>query len=204
MKDYKNGKIYVIRNRLNDMVYIGSTIQGLAERMGGHRSAAKEENKKSYKLYQAINEYGVDKFHIELIEMFPCEFREELHKREGYFIREYNSYSAGYNGNIVGQTPKEYREANKHIFQEKSRKYCEINKTARAERSKEWREINKDKAKEHRDANKEKIREKNKENYQVNKEKYICKVCNCEITLCSKIRHEKCKKHIANTLLPQL
>jgi group I intron endonuclease len=142
MPDYTNGKIYVIRNHKNDMVYIGSTTQTLAQRMGKHRIDYKK--KPTRKLYQGFTEYGVDEFHIELIEMFSCECKDELHKREGHFIREYDSYNNGYNGRIEGQTPKEYREANKDVKAKHDKNYREVNKEAIAGRSKVYREANKE------------------------------------------------------------
>jgi group I intron endonuclease len=107
MSNYTNGKIYVIRNYKNDMVYIGSTIQTLSQRMGKHRSDYKRCVLKNFtsKLYQAFNEYGIGEFYIELLEMFSCEGHEELLQREGHFIREYDSHRNGYNGRLGGKTP---------------------------------------------------------------------------------------------------
>ena len=39
MPDYSKGKIYTIRCLNDSNVYVGSTIQSLAVRMGGHRTA---------------------------------------------------------------------------------------------------------------------------------------------------------------------
>jgi predicted GIY-YIG superfamily endonuclease len=44
--DYKNGKIYCIRNKINDDVYIGSTTQPLSQRMAKHRSEINSTVKK--------------------------------------------------------------------------------------------------------------------------------------------------------------
>ena len=44
-KDYKNGKIYCIRNNINDDIYVGSTTQPLSKRMAWHRDAAKNKEK---------------------------------------------------------------------------------------------------------------------------------------------------------------
>ena len=50
-KDYKNGKIYCIRNNINDDIYVGSTTQPLSKRMAQHREDAKRENRKRMNLY---------------------------------------------------------------------------------------------------------------------------------------------------------
>ena len=44
-KDYKNGKIYCIRNNINDDIYVGSTTQPLSKRMALHRQDAKKETR---------------------------------------------------------------------------------------------------------------------------------------------------------------
>ena len=36
-KDFKNGKIYCIRNTIDDDIYVGSTCQPLSKRMAKHR-----------------------------------------------------------------------------------------------------------------------------------------------------------------------
>ena len=40
--DYKSGKIYCIRNDINDEIYVGSTTQSLSQRMAKHRSDKKK------------------------------------------------------------------------------------------------------------------------------------------------------------------
>ena len=71
-KDYKNGKIYCVRNTVDDDVYVGSTTQPLSKRMACHRRGMKGY-KKDRMFYSKMNELGVDKFYIELIEECPCE-----------------------------------------------------------------------------------------------------------------------------------
>jgi group I intron endonuclease len=136
--NYQNGKIYVIRNHLNLLVYVGSTTQALSKRMAYHRQDYKR--KSTSKFYQACNEIGIDEFHIELLEDCPCESREQLLRREGYYIREYDSYNNGYNGRIEGQTKKEYRQANKEARKE----YIEANKESLAIQQKIYFETNKE------------------------------------------------------------
>ncbi len=101
MPDYSKGQIYIIRNHVDDRVYIGSTTQTLAQRMREHRSCAKKNH---FKLYKAFAELGVDKFYIERLEEFPCNDVQALVSREGYYIRLYDSFNAGLNGKISGGT----------------------------------------------------------------------------------------------------
>ena len=84
-KDYSTGQIYVIKNNVNDMEYIGSTINPLKRRMFDHKSCAKKDKIKYRKLYTAFNEIGFDNFYIEKIEDYPCDSKKELRLREAHF-----------------------------------------------------------------------------------------------------------------------
>ena len=74
-KDYSNGKMYILRNSINDLTYVGSTCQTLAQRMAEHRNGMNKKNAQYYKLYQAMSDLGKDAFYIELIEGYPCQTR---------------------------------------------------------------------------------------------------------------------------------
>lgn len=58
--DYKNGRIYVIRNTENDLCYIGSTTQSLSKRLSKHKH---DRNTRDNKWCKALREIGVDKFY---------------------------------------------------------------------------------------------------------------------------------------------
>ena len=106
--DYKNGKIYQILNKVNNDVYVGSTIQPLGKIMYEHRSKCNRLLCNG-KLYQLMREIGRDMFYIELIETYPCNNKEELKAREGYYIRE----RATLNMTIAGRSDKQYYEDDK-------------------------------------------------------------------------------------------
>ena len=101
-KDYKNGKIYCTRNNINDDIYVGSTTQPLSKRMAKHRVDAKREIKMHSIFYSKVNELGIERFYIELLEDYPCESLKQLRKREGEFIREIGTL----NHHIAGRTQK--------------------------------------------------------------------------------------------------
>ena len=90
-KDYNNGKIYIIRNAIDDRTYVGSTCQSLSQRMAEHRGNIKNKTKMNRKMYIVMREIGVINFHIELVEEYKCENNDQLRKREGELIREYKS-----------------------------------------------------------------------------------------------------------------
>lgn len=84
MVNYELGKIYTIRSSETVGVYIGSTCQSLAVRFGGHKAHYKRNNSITSR---HIFDYGVENAYIELLENYPCNSKEELHKREGEHIR---------------------------------------------------------------------------------------------------------------------
>ena len=62
----KTGTVYIIRNTINDRIYIGSTTRKLNERMREHKSRAITKSKNS-ELYDDMRLYGCDCFSIEAI-----------------------------------------------------------------------------------------------------------------------------------------
>ena len=86
-----NGIIYMHRNKINNKVYIGQTIQSCQSRWKHNGNGYKTQNK----FYSAIQKYGWDNFeHIILEENLTL---EELNERESYWIHFYNSIENGYN-----------------------------------------------------------------------------------------------------------
>ena len=170
-KDYSKGKIYIIRNSENDFTYIGSTCQTLAQRMAQHRRDMKYPKRQHYKLYQAMNELGVDAFYIELLEDYPCQKKEELLKKEGETIRELNSE---FNKIISGRNRKEYYQDNREEIKDKQKHAYECNKQHFLEYAKAYRDNNKDVLKDKKckyyENNKERILEYKKEYRRDNKQ----------------------------------
>ena len=93
------GYIYKITNDINDKVYIGKTTNSLEERFKEHCHDSKRRKNEKRPLYNAMNKYGIDKFHIELVEQCGLEI---LSKQESYWIEHYHSYSSGYNATLGG------------------------------------------------------------------------------------------------------
>ena len=106
--NYANGKIYCLRNRKDNdcIVYVGSTVRPLSERMAEHRSEAKCQ--KHCALHKKMDEVGIEHFHIELVVDFPCERREQLLAEEGRHIRlQKNAENVLFNYQIAGRSQKE-------------------------------------------------------------------------------------------------
>lgn len=105
----KYGRIYIIKNKVNNKVYIGQTTVSIKLRFQNHLSAAKHN--KDYVLGKAIRKYGEENFYIELIE--EC-LEEELNEREIYWISFFNSTNNkfGYNISIGGNVVRTTKELN--------------------------------------------------------------------------------------------
>lgn len=109
----KFGRIYIIRNIVNDKVYIGQTKVSLKLRFQNHLSAARKG--KDYIIGKAIRKYGEEKFYIELLE--ECTI-EELNEREKYWISYFNSTNNkfGYNISIGGNIIRTTKELDKNLI----------------------------------------------------------------------------------------
>lgn len=163
MPDYSKGKIYTIRNRNDDTkIYVGSTIQSLAVRLGGHKKLSKTDKCMNRKLYIEVNNDWSD-WYIELYENYPCENKEQLLKREGEIIRQIGNL----NLKIEGRDKKQYYIDNADKFKQ----YCIDN----ADKIKQYHIENAEKIKEqnkhYRIENAEKIKEQNKQYYIENADK---------------------------------
>ena len=139
--DYQNGKVYCIRNSVNDEIYVGSTTQRLSKRFSKHKSDMKVL---TGKLYREMINVGVENFYIELIENYPCSSKEELNKREGEYIRQMGTL----NYQVSGRTRQEYREENRDKQRERAKAYYHNNKEKELERTRVYRENNVEKEKE--------------------------------------------------------
>jgi hypothetical protein len=205
---YQHGKIYKIVDIGYNEQYVGSTTVELSTRMSRHRAKYREYNNTKQSFYSSFilfDKYGIENCKIELIELYPCESKEELNRREGYWIKHeecVNKYVAGRtkqeyhvdNIDCIKLKKKEYRLLN--LEQEKqrwdkykqnhhtehleyNRNYYIENKKEILEKQKEYRELHKDKiserSKEYRENHKDIISEKKQTYYNNNKEDILNK-----------------------------
>ena len=175
---YINGKIYKIINNINDKIYIGSTIQTLAQRFYEHKRRAISE--KNRVIYNAINKIGIENFKIILMEKFSCNSKEELVAREAYFIKEFNTSKNGYNRVIPKRTNYEWYKDNKEHVIDYIREWGKKNKEKVNNYKKKWEK-----------ENKEKIRLRQAQ-------RILCETCKYNIRRGDKAVHNKTKIHINN------
>ena len=206
--NYKNGKIYKIESHLGDKIYIGSTTkQYLSQRFSQHRSDFtrwKSGSKVSHlSAYDVFEEYGLENCNIVLIEMCPCNSKDELHAREAHYIKLMNCV----NKNIPCRCAKEWRHENKDAIKSYAINYYIDHKNELIESMKLYRQENSEKMqhkkKEYYQRKKDdilkdrkKYRNENAESIkQWKSEKYCCD-CGSEVSKSHKSRHENSVKHI--------
>lgn len=117
------GYIYVIKNKVNDKIYIGQTRKMLVDRFRIHRGAARDISNRS-KLYTAMRELGIDNFYIE--ELCKCEY-SELNNKEKYYINLYDTVENGYNSLKGGSYNSQYCEITDRLEDLVIRLYTEFN-----------------------------------------------------------------------------
>jgi hypothetical protein len=171
---YSSAKIYKVVDSAYAMCYYGSTTQQLSTRMAKHRIGYKlfgEGKGYHFSVFDIFDAHGVDNCKIELVEECPCQSREQLIKREGFYIQNNECV----NKRVAGRTVAEWRSANReHVRQKQA----------------EWRSANLEHVKqviaEWKSANKERIREK-----------ITCDVCGGVCSRQHLERHKRSDKHMA-------
>ena len=185
-EDWSKGKIYKIISNNPDIkeVYYGSTCQRLlSSRMAQHRSAFKRyingDRIGGCSSFDMFDKYGIDQFHIELVEDYPCENGEQLYTRENIYIRGNECI----NKRPAITTPEEKKEQKKQ--------YCQDNKEQILKHKKEYYQDNKEEIIKHK---KEYYQDKKEAIDARLKEKNTCE-CGCVISRASLNAHKKTKKH---------
>ena len=107
MPDYKNGKIYKVVDNTNGNIYYGSTTQKyLSMRLSGHKNEIKHQPTNSINQILINGDYT-----ILLVELFPCNSKDELCSREQHFIETFeciNKRNAKSNRDILNQQYKNH------------------------------------------------------------------------------------------------
>ena len=170
---FVNSKIYALKSASHpEKLYIGSTIYYLEIVMSTLESKYKAEceGKNKYRCSSMeLMKYPDCK--IELLEEYPCQSREELSKRAGWYIRN----TSCVNKRILGRDHKTYLQDNIELIQTKRK--IEYDKNVNVEKRRLNYQTNKEEILERRRLNRQNNKEKNNErerlNYQNNKEKIL-------------------------------
>lgn len=93
--------IYQITNDINGKIYIGKTEFSIEKRFKEHCADAFKDRNEKRPLYAAMRKYGIEHFHIELIEE-----TDNPEEREVFWIENKRSFKNGYNTTIGGDGKK--------------------------------------------------------------------------------------------------
>lgn len=93
--------IYQIVNDINQKVYVGKTEFSIEKRFKEHCQDAFKDRNEKRPLYSAMRKYGIEHFHIELIEE-----TDNPEEREIYWIENKRSFKNGYNATMGGDGKK--------------------------------------------------------------------------------------------------
>lgn len=89
--------IYKIVNDINNKIYVGKTLHSIDKRFREHCRDSKKEKNEKRPLYLAMNKYGIEHFHI-----FLLEETDNPEEREKFWIEKLQSFKYGYNATIGG------------------------------------------------------------------------------------------------------
>lgn len=85
--------VYIIKNDVNEKVYIGQTTQPLNERFNGHYNSFASH------VGEAMREIGKEHFSISILDDTSTSL-EELLEKERFYIKKFNSIQDGYNSTL--------------------------------------------------------------------------------------------------------
>ena len=188
--------------------------------MAHHRSDLKRGKYITSKYILELGDYE-----IVLLELYPCNSKDELHARERHYIEKLdcvNRLIPFRSKEEKIEYKKKWHIENKEIIYKQHAQYYQNNKEALSKQQKEYRELNKDKikayVKDYTLKNKEKVQAYQKEHYLKNKEKRseynkeyklknkekrneydkvkITCECGCLINRGNISTHKKSKKHL--------
>jgi hypothetical protein len=167
MPDYSNGKIYKIVCNITGDIYIGSTCEPiLARRLSQHVSTYKRYLNGKYHYVTSFKIIEQNNYDIVLIELFPCDSKDQLHARESHYTQNMQCVNKIKNQGLLIELGRiEY-----------DKQYTFDHKENIREQRKQYYKANIDHIKNHNNA------------------VLICQ-CGCSYTRHNKLRHELSKKH---------
>jgi hypothetical protein len=197
MKDYSKGKIYKLVSPLG-LVYIGSTCEPtLARRKTKHKSDYKtwKKGKKGYITSFKLYDEDDDNVDIVLIEKYPCETKDELHKRERYFIETVECVNKNLPSRSKQECDHAYYENNKEELKQYQKDYRKNNEAKVKERQKKYRDSDEVKQKQAKYHKAYSLKQENidRRNQRLSQKETCC--CGSTYRLDNKCHHTKTGKH---------
>ena len=125
MVNYQLGKIYKLIDNTTNNIYVGSTCEKrLVRRLNGHSQSYKQYLNGNYNYVSSFEIIKNENYDIVLLELYPCNSKDELHSRERYYIELLKCV----NKQIPSRTMQEYQQSNRAQLKEYKKLYRFINK----------------------------------------------------------------------------
>lgn len=118
---HEKAYIYKIVNDINTKIYVGCSTSPEI-RFKKHKEASKYSSKS---LYSDMRLYGVDKFHMIILEEVNT---KDMYKKEVEWIEKLDSYNSGYNMTLGGEGGNTYSKRSKEDMIETRKKLSESKK----------------------------------------------------------------------------
>jgi len=172
---YQRGKIYRLVCNTTGLQYYGSTIEkSLCERLSKHKYKYKQYFLEKTNYYTSSFEIiQNNNYEIILVELFPCNSKDELHQRERFYIENNKCV----NKVIPCRTDAVYRLDNIEKIEEQQKEYYEKNREKVIEYQKTYEKKNVEKIKDYQKQwkldNKEKMKEYFKDRYREKQRKKL-------------------------------
>jgi hypothetical protein len=165
--NYQLGKVYKIVG--NGFIYVGSTCEKyLSNRLAGHNRVFRRFQNGTSNYVTSFKCLSDENHYIELLELFPCNSKDELHTCERKWIEQLDCV----NKCIPLRTDiekseyhKQYNQNNRDKINEYHKQYYQDNKDRVIEKQKQYYQDNRDKTKQYQQDNKDKINEQRRNRY---------------------------------------
>ena len=124
MVNYQNSKIYKIVNDELNLTYFGSTTQDLKKRLYNHKKDIKTNKNITSKILFTTEL----KPKIYLVEEVKCDNREQLEKRERYYIENFDCVNKVLPSQTRKEVDKRYRKNHLELCKQRCNDWRERNK----------------------------------------------------------------------------
>ncbi len=136
---YANGKIYKIISKNTNMIYIGSTIQTLAQRMTGHCKDYRYYINKTMHYTSSVDMLEQGDYEIVELEKYPCNNNDELLLKEQEYIDKFRDICVNRQNAVKDPNyQSKYNLRNKEIRKIKSKIYRDVHKEEISEKGKSF------------------------------------------------------------------
>ena len=116
---YDNGKIYRITNNIDSMIYIGSTCLPLRKRLYCHKNEQHSGKGQNRRLFLHAKKYGWKEFDIYLLEKFPCDTKDEFHRKQvpiDICLNMYRAYATAEDRKLVNKQSRQRHIASYNAY----------------------------------------------------------------------------------------